>query len=194
MKFIDITNHKYGKLTVLSFDKGDNWFCVCDCGNKKSVNKANLRSGHSTSCGCKGKENSIGSSHKGLRSHRLYQIWKTMIYRCTKPNRKEYKNYGGRGIKVCDEWLDFKNFIDDMGETHIEGYQLDRENNNGNYCKENCRWVKPKENKRNTRRCKLNQEKADYIRLSSKTPLELAKQFGCSRDAIYDVLHGLSWT
>lgn len=90
------------------------------------------------------------------RNEKLYVVWSTMLHRCENPNRTKYKDYGGRGIKVCEEWHNPNKFID-WAETHgyEVGYQLDRIDNNGNYCPENCRWVTPKQNSRNRRNTKL---------------------------------------
>lgn len=79
-----------------------------------------------------------------------YQVWKQMRYRCAKPNHPSYKYYGGRGISVCERWASFANFIEDMGYPE-KGHEIDRINNNGNYNKENCRWVSKKKNIENSR-------------------------------------------
>lgn len=192
-KWIDITNHIYGRLTVIKqFDK-HRWTCICQCGNKINADKNNLRSGHTKSCGCIEKEHCFGVCGDGLRKHPLYQTWKTMIYRCTKSKRKEYKNYGGRGIKVCERWMNFQNFIDDMYPTYRLGLELDRKDNNGDYYFENCHWITGIKNKQKTSRTNLSYEKAAIIRTSDKTPLELSKIFNCSRDSIYDVLQNKTW-
>ena len=82
---------------------------------------------------------------------RLYRIWTSILYRCTKPENKQYKNYGGRGITICDEWMDFNKFACDIYQGSQEGLHLDRIDNNKGYCKENCRWASPKVNHRNKR-------------------------------------------
>ncbi len=85
----------------------------------------------------------------------LYRTWHNMKMRCNNPNVPCYKNYGGRGIKVCETWLEFHSFYEDMFDTYIEGLQLDRIDNNGNYEPNNCRWVTVKQNSSNTRRSKF---------------------------------------
>lgn len=82
---------------------------------------------------------------------RLYRIWTSILYRCHNPKNKQYKNYGGRGIYLCDEWKDFNKFCEDLGRCPVEGYHLDRIDNNKGYSKENCRWTSAKINHRNKR-------------------------------------------
>lgn len=196
-KLIDLSGLTFHNLTVLerdSYQTGETkWICLCTCGKSISVFANNLKRGHTKSCGCLFKSIEMGVCADGLRSHPLYQVWKTMIYRCYKPKRKEYKNYGGRGIKVCDRWLIFENFITDMYPTYQTGLELDREINDGNYEFNNCKWVTGTINKRKTRRTKLTQEHADNIRTSLKSPLELSKIYNCSRDSIYDVINNITW-
>lgn len=118
------------------------WLCQCDCGTEKIIRSNNLR--RTKSCGCqKYKHNKTNTT--------IYHVWSTMIQRCTNPNNKDYHNYGGRGITVCKEWLEFSNFYKDMGECP-KRRSIDRINNDGNYYKENCRWATSEEqgsNKRN---------------------------------------------
>lgn len=82
---------------------------------------------------------------------RLHRVWTGIIYRCTRKENKQYKNYGGRGINICNEWMDFNQFCKDVYPCPTEGFHLDRTDNNKGYCKENCRWVSPKVNHRNKR-------------------------------------------
>ena len=91
-----------------------------------------------------------------LRHHRLYNVWKSMKARCTNPKNTNYKSYGGRGITVCDKWLDINNFIDDMYPSFVEGLTLDRKENDKGYSKDNCRWATKIVQSRNTRRIRSN--------------------------------------
>jgi len=116
--------------------------CVCDCGNKAIVYVSNLKMG-TKSCGC------ILKKH-GKWESKEYGIWCAMKRRCLAKNDKRYKDYGGRGITVSQEWLDFRNFYRDMGDKPL-GKSLDRIDNSGNYCKANCRWSTVKEQSRNMR-------------------------------------------
>jgi len=150
----DMTDEVCGRLTVIGLDtsnttKRAKWLCECSCGNKVSVDGKNLRTGHTRSCGCL--ELKLKTKH-GMQKEPIYKIWQSMSRRCDDVNNNQYKDYGGRGITVCDEWLKFENFYNDMGDSN--GLTLDRKNNNKGYYKDNCRWATRKEqqnNKRNNR-------------------------------------------
>ena len=121
----------------------------CDCGDEVKLNGSYLRSKERPCKSCslkkntkKGKEHYAykhGGASRTKGRDRIYAVWVAMRQRCNDPNDQQYNDYGGRGIKVCHEWNDFSIFLKDMGE-RPEGMQLDRINNDGNYCKENCRW------------------------------------------------------
>lgn len=115
---------------------------------------------------------------KHTKNNRLYRIWHNMKSRCCNPNVPCYKNYGGRGINVCDKWLDFDGFYDDMAITYNDTLQLDRIDNDGNYEPNNCRWITLKQNTRNTRRTRFITyqdmtmcvvEWAEYLGIKSST-------------------------
>ncbi len=156
----DIVGMTFSHLTVLAHigvekDHRHFYACLCSCGNIKRIGRSNLRSGGTKSCGCKTNEMLVEkrTTHGGCGTN-TYSTWEGMVARCYNKNHQSYHNYGGRGISVCDRWLCFENFLFDMGEKP-DGAQLDRKDNNGNYCKENCRWVDAKTNARNTRRSVL---------------------------------------
>ena len=159
-KLIDLTGQRFGRLTVLRRDesvsghgKTSKWICQCDCGNIKSIDSYSLRLGPTTSCGCYQKEkvSEAISKHYSTERIKLDAVWRAMIQRCERESSKSYRNYGGRGISVCERWHSIDNFLADMQPTYRIGLQLDRIDNNGNYEPSNCHWVTPKENSHNIR-------------------------------------------
>lgn len=155
--------NKYGRLTVVT-DAGRNsggtvlWRCVCCCGNSVTVLGTSLRTGNTKSCGCLAKDNgsTMGKSlcTHGLSKNKLYYVWKQMVSRCTKHTNPVYNNYGGRGIKVCEEWVDSPEafVLWALDNDYKEGLQLDRRDNNKGYEPENCRFVTRYMNIHNKRR------------------------------------------
>ena len=165
-EYIDLTGQKFGKLIVLRriddyiFPKGSKtvrYECLCECGTIKAVTGNNLRSGNTTSCGCYKKEVAIhnmpDNKKHGLSHGRLYGIYVDMKRRCYEEHNSHYSNYGGRGIRVCDEWLeDNTNFFTWALENgYSDDLTLDRIDVNGNYEPSNCRWTTWKEQLRNRR-------------------------------------------
>lgn len=162
---IDLTNRRFGRLIAISID-GTNkhgynlWKCECDCGNITFLPAGSLVSGGTKSCGCLHREKVLSRQTLDRTIHGMYRTpthysWSKMLERCYNPNHIHYKNYGGRGIIVCDEWKDFRNFYIDMGE-RPEGKTLDRIDNEDNYKLSNCRWATAKEQSSNRRLYKKN--------------------------------------
>ncbi len=127
----------------------------CECGIEFKARTNDIKSGNTTSCGCYQKQMVIEANLRrtthGMAGHRLYHTWTNMINRTTNQKYTKFKDYGGRGIKVCEEWLDINNFIDDMYPSYSEGLSIDRIDNNGNYEPNNCRWATKTTQHRNTR-------------------------------------------
>lgn len=128
---------------------------LCECGVTKDVNFRDLRYGKVKSCGCaQGEFVSAGVTTHGLTDHPLYEVWAGMKKRCNNPNAYKYCDYGGRGISYQTTWENFESFYSDMAQGFVEGSELDREDTNGNYTKENCRWVSRSVNCHNRRKRK----------------------------------------
>lgn len=161
----DLTGKRFGRLLCLEAVSRSitpngtsvfKWRCQCDCGKECNVTGQNLRRGYTRSCGCLLRESvKYGSITHGMRRTPTYKVWAGIIQRCTNPNEAHYKDYGGRGIGVCDRWLNsFENFLEDMGEKP-PGLWIERTDNNKGYEPGNCRWATIKEqanNKRNNRK------------------------------------------
>ena len=171
MKSQNLIGCRFGKLVVneLSAPQLDSdgsrrklWICICDCGNKKIARSHDLTSGRVKSCGCL-KHEAYYKTH-GLSKTRLFRIWGNMKSRCTNPNVACYKHYGGRGISVCDEWLnDFESFYKwAISNGYADNLTLDRIDNDGNYEPSNCRWATVKEQR-------LNRKDVKYLTFNGKT-------------------------
>ena len=172
-KLMNITGERYGKLVAIDFagfkkcgkQKKSTWLCRCDCGNETTTAIGDLRSGHTTSCGCAHRQavGRINLKH-GLayKCGRLYPLWKSIKYRCFNPKSRSYKNYGGRGITVCEEWRDdFMSFYswamqngyaEEKLPNGLNKLTIDRIDNDGNYEPSNCRFVTNSEQAKNKRR------------------------------------------
>jgi hypothetical protein len=189
-KIRDLAGKKFGRLTVINFDRRENgrtfWVCKCKCGKIKSIDKIGLLGGRTKSCNClKGGSNHY--NYKGGRSKKkIYYIYHSILARCNNPNEVGYKNYGGRGIKCL--WKKYEDFEKDMKykyTRHVNKHGehntfIERINNNGNYCKENCKFATRREQN-------LNRRSSHLITYNNKTMTvtEWAEKLNINRKSLY---------
>lgn len=187
----DMTGKKEGRLQVLKRAENDKygnamWLCLCDCGNKAIVKGQHLRSGKTKSCGCyhKDKLRSLKLEH-GYSCTPLYKCWHAMKSRCINVKHESFNDYGGRGIKVCDEWLEPTSFIEwALDNEYRESLTIERIDVNGDYTPENCTWVTRVEQNKNTRR-NIKQ----IIQGEEYTLAEISTKLGVTRGTIYRWYH-----
>lgn len=200
----DITGQKFGRLKAIGLtgrDKWDNaiWKCLCDCGNIVTIRGVSLRRGNTKSCGCflfesRSKTGKRSKTH-GFSKKSFYRIFNGIKQRCNNKEDKRFRGYGERGIKCL--WTSFDEFKKDMYETyrlHIKEFgkkntSIDRIDNNGNYCKENCRWATPKEQSNNLR----NNVFVEY-RNESKSLNEWSKYLGIPYQTLYGRIFTRGWS
>ncbi len=186
----------FGDWTVLSLGSArpgsiKMWVCICVCGTQKLIRQASLRDGSSTSCGCLAVSKAkVKNTKHGLSESPEYRTWKSIKQRCLNPKTRHYKDYGGRGIAVCDRWLNsFEDFLADMGKKPSPKHEIDRyPDNDGNYGPGNCRWASRSQQMSNTRRVPLIT--ANGLTLSSK---EWADRTGLKQETIMARINRFGW-
>jgi hypothetical protein len=197
MRAKDLTSLRFGSLTVIEFFGHQIqpcgatrrfWLCKCDCGKFTKVLSGHLMSGRIKSCGCShvecGKRMGIKNTTHGMRktkASKVYSAWRSMKQRCSNQKNAFYKNYGGRGIKICERWkVSFENFFSDMGNPPSNDYSLDRIDVNGDYTPSNCRWATNEQQQNN----KSNNVSIKF-RGVEKTLAEWADSTGISYSALW---------
>jgi hypothetical protein len=192
----DLTKQIFNRLQVVSLNPQRSlsgqarWDCVCDCGNKITVVGNSLVTNNTTSCGCYRKERTRETSViHGMHGTLEYRSWQSMINRCTNVNNEAYNDYGGRGITVCDRWLNsFEAFYEDMGPRPSPNHSIDREENDLGYYKDNCRWATRVE-QNNNRRDNVYYEHNGI----TKTISEWASEYGIEYRKLYRRLIRDKW-
>jgi hypothetical protein len=204
-KIRDLTGQRFGRLIAIK-PIGKNaankymWLCQCDCGNLKEVEGCKLTKDHTKSCGCLQIERTIEANTKhGMATRkaesRLYNVWRSMRKRCNNSKDKNYKHYGGRGIKVCEEWEDLQTFCQwALSNGYDDTLEIDRIDVNGNYEPQNCRFITHLENsnnKRNTRVAEIGGEVkplSEWVRLLGVGPKRILNLINSNRTHILEDL------
>ena len=197
MKQLNLTGKRFGKLVAIkTIEKNKNgeylWQCKCDCGNEIIANVGNLKNGHTKSCGCLRVDRcKMNFTKHGLERTRLYGIWSYMRLRCYDEKSISYHRYGGRGITICDEWKnDVKAFYDwATANGYKDSLTIDRIDNDGNYCPENCRWATVKEQASNRRSNILVTHNG-----KTKTMKEWAHEVGIPYKVVWARMQKLGWS
>ena len=162
----------------------------CECGNIFEANVSSVNYGNTTSCGCY-KKQQVSKSIKthGMTDTPMYICWANMIKRCNDPSYKQYQNYGGRGIAICNEWKTFQGFYDDMKEGYNSLLELNRIDNNGNYDKHNCNWVTHQSNNRNKRNNDIWEFNGQ-----EKCLTEWAEEYNINTKTLWARINKLNWS
>ena len=202
---INLSGRKFGRLVVVGYagltkNKTALWKCNCDCGRVVNTRSYSLCNGDTKSCGCLARElTAARATHGGTRGEknsREYTSWMEARRRCHNSAHHAFKDYGARGIIVCQEWRDdFQRFSINMGPRPPKT-SLGRIDNNGPYAPWNCRWETPQQQGRNTRVNKLSAQQAENIRVlraGGKTQQSIADDFGVSREMVREICAGRRW-
>lgn len=196
-KFIDHTGKRFGKLVALKHEirltkhgKAAFWYCRCDCGTEKWISANNLTRGNTTSCGCKWNEIPQRMPNNLKKNNpRIYSIWTGMKIRCNCVNSPRYKDYGGRGIKICSEWLNFDNFcLWALSNGYKDGLTIERINNDEGYNPQNCTWITNEKQASNKRNSRIFTHNGETMHLAA-----WARKLNMSYSLLYDRLDA-GWT
>jgi hypothetical protein len=193
LKAMDLTGKQIGKWSVGKSIRHKihgykMYTCTCKCGTVKDVKHSHLASNKTHSCGCSWTKHGMARSNE-------YRVWDSMIRRCHSETHKAYKNYGARGIEVCDKWRKFDGFFEDMG-IQPKNMTLERINNELGYSKDNCKWATVTEQARNRRSTKLNIDQVKTIKemiANGFTQKNIAECFGVSRGNIGHIAQNATW-
>ena len=182
----DISGLRVGFLTAIRYQGSDGrnsmWTVRCDCGTEKVMPASELlkqkKRGVVASCGCMRKDTiAARRTTHGMSKHPAFAVWRSMVDRCTLPTHQSWRNYGARGVTVCDAWRgSFSQFWADMGPTYVSGLSLDRIDNAQGYRPDNCRWATPQQQANNTRSNRI---------VNGLTAAQLAQQLGVKRSTMY---------
>lgn len=198
---INLLGRRFGKLVVQAKDPvrssngGVKWVCLCDCGNTASIRGDALTSAGTSSCGCIRVDSfrDMATSH-GLRRSPEYNSWHSAKQRCTNPNAKQYKNYGGRGIQFCDHWMSFENFYLDMGKRPSPQHSVERKDNNGNYEPGNCVWASKKEQANNTSKNVFYEYRGSKYSIAQLWEISQSIGSCVALPTIFSRIHSLGWS
>lgn len=187
---LDLSGKRFGRLLVQGYShtnkhKNAIWECLCDCGGKKFLRSAVLINGHTQSCGCIQKDILLKRNLiHGFSGTRIYETWLDMKRRCFDAKRNQFKDWGGRGITVCPEWMTFSPFAKwAMGNGYRDDLTIERKDNDGNYCPENCEFIPKEEQSKNRRNLHLVEYKGKVKMIS-----DWARDFGIKQNTITDRL------
>lgn len=188
---------KYGRLTVKDVIKRPKqrtmWLCTCDCGTTKEYYPANVRRGTSLSCGCMQRQqlSERKKTHGGYASKEpLYSVWCGIRKRCLSESCEKFKDYGGRGVLLCEQWHDYSAFREwSMSSGYKTGLSIDRIDVNGNYCPENCRWTDSRTQQNNRRSCVYYTHNGE-----THTLKEWSRKFGMNYSTVYSRITKYGYT
>lgn len=196
-RFIDLNGKRFGRLEVIEYAGRHQspsgsytlWTCLCDCGNTVTTASKSLRNGIAKSCGCfRSDDAAMRHTTHGMTRSPEFSSWQAMRARCQRPSHTYYKDYGGRGITICERWESFEAFLADMGPRPSLKHQIERIDNNGNYEPSNCHWIEAFQQGRNKRNNRLLSYRGETLHIA-----EWSRRTGLSRETIWHRLK-IGWS